>query len=64
MTNPLIVHTLNGTVRLYWSIQMPTKQLNLRVPDIELQLLERYCKGRKRTKTDVIREFIRSLQDK
>lgn len=43
---------------------MASKQLNLRVPDIELEILERYCERYQRSKTDVIREFIRSLQDK
>lgn len=43
---------------------MTSKQLNVRLPDIELEILEDYCAEHKRTKTDVIREFIRSLRDK
>ncbi|HAJ60694.1 MAG TPA: CopG family transcriptional regulator [Cyanobacteria bacterium UBA8543] len=43
---------------------MPNKQLNLRIPDIELKILERHVKRTKRTKTDIIREFIRSLDNK
>jgi predicted DNA-binding protein len=40
---------------------MTSKQFNIRVPDIEMKALERYARKAKRTKTDVIREFIRSL---
>jgi hypothetical protein len=40
---------------------MKTPQLSIRVPDIELRILERHAKKKKRTKTDVVREFIRSL---
>lgn len=37
------------------------KQLNIRVPAHELKILNRYAKQTKRTKTDILREFIRSL---
>jgi hypothetical protein len=37
------------------------KVLTIRLPDLELDKLEKYCCENKRTKTDVIREFIRSL---
>ncbi|QCS50045.1 CopG family transcriptional regulator [Picosynechococcus sp. PCC 11901] len=40
---------------------MTTKNLNVRISDREWQLLEQYCKKHQRSKTDVIREFIRSL---
>ena len=37
------------------------KVLTVRVPDIEMEMLDRYCAQTKRTKTDVIRELIRGL---
>ncbi len=37
-------------------------QLNIRIPDIEVEVLDRYCQSKKRTRTDVLREFIRSLE--
>lgn len=42
-------------------VHISTKYLTVRVPVEKLKLLERYCKKHKRTKTDVVREFIRSL---
>ena len=44
--------------------KMSQKQLNIRVPEHELTILSRYARKTKRTKTDIIREFIRSLQTK
>ncbi|MBO3462649.1 ribbon-helix-helix protein, CopG family [Aetokthonos hydrillicola] len=38
------------------------KVLTVRLPDIELDRLEKYCEQNKRTKTDVVREFIRRLK--
>ena len=38
------------------------EHLNARIPAIEMELLRRYCEQSQRTQTDVIREFIRSLQ--
>jgi predicted DNA-binding protein len=38
-----------------------SKQLNIRVPDQEMEILEQYAKATHRAKTDIIREFIRSL---
>jgi predicted DNA-binding protein len=40
------------------------KRLDFRVEDRELEILEAYCKVGGRTKTDVIRELIRSLAKK
>ena len=40
---------------------MCQKQLNIRVPAHELKILNRYARKTKRTKTDILREFIRSL---
>lgn len=37
------------------------KQINIRVPAHELTILNRYAKQTKRSKTDILREFIRSL---
>ncbi len=43
---------------------MESKQINFRLPEIELQILDRYAKSRGRTRSDVLREFIRSLEEK
>ncbi|KAM3097531.1 ribbon-helix-helix protein, CopG family [Phormidesmis sp. 146-12] len=40
---------------------MTEKQLHVRVSEEEMKKLERYAKKSKRTKTDVVREFLRSL---
>ncbi|MDJ0592813.1 MAG: ribbon-helix-helix protein, CopG family [Pleurocapsa sp. MO_226.B13] len=41
---------------------MCQKQINIRVPAHELRILNRYAEETKRTKTDILREFIRSLK--
>jgi predicted DNA-binding protein len=38
------------------------KQLNIKIPGRELSILEDFTEKTERTKTDVIREFIRALQ--
>ena len=38
--------------------------INVRIEESEDELLETYCQQTGRTKTDVIREFIRSLTKK
>jgi len=38
-------------------------QLSIRIEDSEMKLLNQYSKKTGRTKTDVIREFIRSLKN-
>jgi predicted DNA-binding protein len=44
---------------------MEKKQmLNIRLPESEMKILENYCQTATRTKTEVLREFIRSLRDK
>ena len=40
------------------------KRLDLIVSDEEKELLEKYCRKTKRTKTDVLRELIRTLEEK
>jgi len=40
------------------------KVITVDLPDQEQELLESYCTQTRRTQTDVIREFIRSLGDK
>jgi len=40
------------------------KRLDFRVEDHELEILEGYCNAAGRTKTDVLRELIRSLAKK
>lgn len=40
------------------------KTLNVRLPESEFRLLARYAAEARRTKTDVVRELIRSLEQK
>ena len=40
------------------------KQLNIRIPIKEMDVLESYCKQTSRTKTDVLRDLIRTLSKK
>ena len=40
------------------------RQLNIKILPQELQILQAYVDKTERTKTDVLREFIRSLQNK
>ena len=40
---------------------MCQKQINIRVPAHELKILISYAKQTKRTKTEILREFIRTL---
>ena len=56
--NQLIQHSTLGTRT------MSLKQLNVKIPEQELRILEAFAEKTERTKTDIIREFIRSLQDK
>ena len=42
---------------------MSYKQLNIRLPAQELKILNRYASKTQRTKTDILREFIRSLKN-
>ncbi|MDJ0714795.1 MAG: ribbon-helix-helix protein, CopG family [Prochloraceae cyanobacterium] len=43
---------------------MPEKQLHIRVTESEMKILERYAKRTQRTKSDIVREFIRSLKER
>ena len=52
--NPIKPHTRS----------MSLKQLNVKIPEQELRILEAFADKTERTKTDIIREFIRSLQTK
>jgi predicted DNA-binding protein len=56
--NQLIQHTTLSTKT------MSLKQLNVKIPEQELRILEAFAEKTERTKTDIIREFIRSLQNK
>lgn len=42
---------------------MTDKNLNVRVSNEEWEILKRFCEKKRRTKTDVLREFIRSLAE-
>ena len=39
------------------------KQVCIRIPSHELEILDRYAKKTMRTKSDILREFIRSLKE-
>ncbi|MGB3239978.1 MAG: ribbon-helix-helix protein, CopG family [Geitlerinemataceae cyanobacterium] len=41
-----------------------TTRFDVRLPEKELAILEAYCQQEGRTKTDVVRELIRSLKRK
>jgi hypothetical protein len=41
---------------------MSTYNLNVRIPENEKEILEKYCEKTSRSKTEVIRELIRSLE--
>jgi hypothetical protein len=43
---------------------MNEKMLNVRMPESEFRLLTRYAVAMGRTKTDVVRELIRGLEQK
>ena len=43
---------------------MNEKMLNVRMPESEFRLLARYAAAAGRTKTDVVRELIRGLEQK
>jgi predicted DNA-binding protein len=49
-------------VNCYIKINMTEKQVCIRIPDHEMEILDRYAKKTMRTKTDILREFIRSLE--
>ncbi len=40
------------------------KRLNINLPASEMEILDTYCKQVRRNKSDLIREFIRSLEKK
>jgi predicted DNA-binding protein len=44
--------------------RLSDKVLNIRLPANEVDMLEAYCQQVSRTKTDVIRELVRSLRRK
>jgi predicted DNA-binding protein len=41
-----------------------TKRLNINLPASEMEILDAYCQQTNRNKTDVLREYIRSLAKK
>jgi hypothetical protein len=43
---------------------MNTKMLTIRAPDNELEVLAEYARRHGRTQTEVVREFLRSLERK
>ena len=66
---PILIDTkiVNNTTQYSTSSgkrNMSLKQLNVKIPEQELRILEAFADKTERTKTDIIREFIRSLQAK
>jgi predicted DNA-binding protein len=57
--NQLTQHSIPSSKR-----NMSLKQLNVKIPEQELRILEAFAEKTERTKTDIIREFIRSLHTK
>jgi len=53
-------------LRLYtkYPYSFMKKWLDFKLEEFELQILEEYCKAAGRTKTDIVRELIRSLKTK
>jgi hypothetical protein len=47
----------------YTAMSTKARQLTIRLPQIELDRIEAYSKRTGRTKTDILREFIRSLPE-
>ena len=43
---------------------MHEKTLNVRMPDNEILILTRYAAATGRTKTEIVREFVRSLESR
>lgn len=41
---------------------MDKRQINFRLPVREAEVLDRYCQATGRSRSDVLREFIRSLE--
>ncbi|WP_414587940.1 ribbon-helix-helix protein, CopG family [Scytonema sp. PCC 10023] len=41
---------------------MEEVRLNVRLPKAEMMILEKYAEKTKRTKTDLVREWVRSLE--
>ena len=63
----VILLTLNEFLSIYPSIiqmkrERSPKQLNIKIPNQELNILNGFSEHFERTKTDIIREFIRSLE--
>ncbi len=47
---------------LYLNVSQPKKQwITFKVSETEMRAIEAYCRQTQRTKTDVLREFIRRL---
>ncbi|GAX42743.1 hypothetical protein NIES4075_37470 [Tolypothrix sp. NIES-4075] len=60
--NTLPTKNNDSIVVAHIAIQMKEKHLSIRVPGDEMKILEKYAKKTKRTKTDLVREWIRSLE--
>lgn len=54
----------NYIVTLFWLLGMGKYNLNVRISSEERKIFDDYCDAVERTQSDVIREFIRSLQKK
>jgi len=45
-------------------VKIPMRTVTFKMPSNEIELVERYCVQENRTKTDVMRELVRTLRDK
>jgi hypothetical protein len=52
------------SIMLYGTRPMSKKMFTIRAPEDELEILARYARRHGRTQTDVVREFLRSLEHK
>ena len=50
--------------KLYKSMSKPTQNLNIRISEHEKMLLKTYCEQTSRQQSEVVREFLRSLEKK
>ncbi len=64
LIDPKIVNNITEHRTSSGKRNMSLKQLNVKIPEQELRILEAFADKTERTKTDIIREFIRSLQAK
>jgi len=58
------VYVLSKTINCNTDMSKSEANLHIRIPINELRILENYAEKTKRTKTDLVREWIRSLKSR